>query len=1216
MNSIKKILRTDSFMYVAFAFSIATAAFFIVLPQVSDIGAPTHGPSFAAGLVAAFGGDGGGDGGGGGDPGGGCCGDGGTPTDPGTGGGGGGTTPTAPVCTLSVAETTLVDGQSTTLGWTTIDATSASLSPGFGAVALNGSKVVSPTVTTKYTLTVTNAVGSTNCVITVTVDVPPSAPTCTLTATPASITSGQSATLSWTTQNATNVSLNQNIGAITLNGSKSVSPTTNTTYTLTATGAGGTVSCTGSITVTYPPSTNSCTEFGFDFDIAKYDWNGTGYTKTAYRNDYVTSGSGSQSVATWASAPGASGIVAKAGTTFKIITGGTAGTVRSSEIGAGQNGISHFFICGNIPAPSAPTCTLTATPASITSGQTATLSWTTTNATNVSLNQNIGAITLNGSKSVSPTTNTTYTLTATGAGGTVSCSAPVTVIPVIPGQCVLEITKSANTSTAKINDTLTYTLNFKNIGTVDCTGGGVRIVDQLPAQVQYISETHSGNVTAGYGSTPVYESSSHTMSWNGDVLTPGESGLASVTVKVKERTTCGNYSFDNTAKITSAEYNNFGTWIYSNAVKTDVTNTCQEPAPTCTLTATPASITSGQSATLSWTTTNATNVSLNQNIGAITLNGSKSVSPTTNTTYTLTATGAGGTVTCSAPVTVIPVISEAPVCTLDAAPLSIIRGQSATLSWTTLRATTISLDQGVGVVSATGTRTVSPTVNTTYTLTATNEGGIATCVKTITVTEPEPGPLTCDAFTAAPGTLNAPGTTTLTWATTNAASVTISNGVGIVTEDGSKSVFVNANTTYTLTAVRGTEVKTCTATVAVVPDVVVPRCDAFTVSPSTVKRGASVTLAWDTTNATNVSINPTIGSVSADGSRTATIDANTTFVLTAGNGAATTSCQASVSVESSGGGGGGGGGGSSGPRCTLKASDTSIKSGEKVTLSWKNTRTSDILLKDNRGNVIADSKKDTKIDEDADTIDVRPAKSTAYTLTALNGSKKRTCTVDINVENVSVSSTRTRDPLVAGISLSRVPYTGFDAGPLLTAFFYSLLIIWALAVAYMLVIRREPVLGISLKSKKTPIRGFIPTMQKGVSATTAESSPVIELPMRTIPAPRTIPAGEMASKNAAQGYEQYYAGASLEEMQAEVIPKVVEHTTTHSAPNFELLEARAHDARMLISTDALRFITAQSGTEAEHIELLDMIIGAAKVQYPKEDGWVVINKERILGLLK
>jgi hypothetical protein len=325
------------------------------------------------------------------------------------------------------------------------------------------------------------------------------------------------------------------------------------------------------------------------------------------------------------------------------------------------------------------------------------------------------------------------------------------------------------------------------------------------------------------------------------------------------------------------------------------------------------------------------------------------------------------------------------------------------------------------------------------------------------------------------------------------------------------------------------------------------------------------------------------------------------------------SCQATVTIQSSG----GGGGGSSSPRCTLKASDTSVTSGEKVTLSWKNTRTNDVLLKDSRGNVLADSKKDSKIDEDEDSVDVRPTKSTAYTLTALRGSKKRTCTVDINVENVSVTSTRTRDPLVAGISLSRLPYTGFDAGPLLTAFFYTLLVVWAFGVAYMLVIRREPVLGVSLKPKKSPIREFIPKMQTGVRTTTLAPLPIIELPMRTIPAPRTIPAGEMASKHAAQGYEEYYADAPHEEIQAQPVKEeIVESITTHDAPNFELLEARAHDARMLISTDALRFITAQSGTEAEHIELLDMIIAAAKVQYPKEDGWVVINKERILGLLK
>jgi hypothetical protein len=66
----------------------------------------------------------------------------------------------------------------------------------------------------------------------------------------------------------------------------------------------------------------------------------------------------------------------------------------------------------------------------------------------------------------------------------------------------------------------------------------------------------------------------------------------------------------------------------------------------------------------------------------------------------------------------------------------------------------------------------------------------------------------------------------------------------------------------------------------------------------------------------------------------------------------------------------------------------------------------------------------------------------------------------------------------------------------------------------------------------------------------------------------------------------------------------------------EMLEARAHDAHVLISTDALNFISAQSKTSEEHIELLDMIISVAKAHYPKEDGWVVVNKERILSLLK
>lgn len=78
------------------------------------------------------------------------------------------------------------------------------------------------------------------------------------------------------------------------------------------------------------------------------------------------------------------------------------------------------------PPPAAPTATLTASPETIDSGQSSTLSWQTTNATDVSI-QGIGAVQPNGSQQVTPTASTTYTLTAKGEGGTQSATARVTV---------------------------------------------------------------------------------------------------------------------------------------------------------------------------------------------------------------------------------------------------------------------------------------------------------------------------------------------------------------------------------------------------------------------------------------------------------------------------------------------------------------------------------------------------------------------------------------------------------------------------------------------------------------------------------------------------------------------------------------------------------------------------------------------------------------------
>lgn len=78
------------------------------------------------------------------------------------------------------------------------------------------------------------------------------------------------------------------------------------------------------------------------------------------------------------------------------------------------------------PPPPQPTASLTANPNSIQRGESTTLSWQTTNATDVSI-EGIGAVQPNGSQQVTPTESTTYRLTARGAGGTQEATARVTV---------------------------------------------------------------------------------------------------------------------------------------------------------------------------------------------------------------------------------------------------------------------------------------------------------------------------------------------------------------------------------------------------------------------------------------------------------------------------------------------------------------------------------------------------------------------------------------------------------------------------------------------------------------------------------------------------------------------------------------------------------------------------------------------------------------------
>jgi hypothetical protein len=95
----------------------------------------------------------------------------------------------------------------------------------------------------------------------------------------------------------------------------------------------------------------------------------------------------------------------------------------------------------------------------------------------------------------------------------------------------------------------------------------------------------------------------------------------------------------------------------------------------------------------------------------------------------------GETVTIFAPLDK-PVV--APAVSLDADRYSIQPGQSVTLRWSCENAADVSITPGMGKLASTGSMSVAPHESTTYTLTASGAGGVATATIMIRVLSPSP----------------------------------------------------------------------------------------------------------------------------------------------------------------------------------------------------------------------------------------------------------------------------------------------------------------------------------------------------------------------------------------------------------------------------------------------------------------------------------------------
>jgi peptidoglycan-associated lipoprotein len=80
--------------------------------------------------------------------------------------------------------------------------------------------------------------------------------------------------------------------------------------------------------------------------------------------------------------------------------------------------------------------------------------------------------------------------------------------------------------------------------------------------------------------------------------------------------------------------------------------------------------------------------------------------------------------------------SPSPTISLTASPSAIEKGQSTKISWSSANATGVTIDNGIGTVEASGSRTISPAVSTTYSARAKGPGGTAVAEARVTVTAP------------------------------------------------------------------------------------------------------------------------------------------------------------------------------------------------------------------------------------------------------------------------------------------------------------------------------------------------------------------------------------------------------------------------------------------------------------------------------------------------
>jgi hypothetical protein len=325
--------------------------------------------------------------------------------------------------------------------------------------------------------------------------------------------------------------------------------------------------------------------------------------------------------------------------------------------------------------------------------------------------------------------------------------------------------------------------------------------------------------------------------------------------------------------------------------------------PTASISANPTNINVGQSSTLTWSSMNSTRCIGTGFSTNNAVSGSLVVTPSGNTTYSISCDAGGVAATASQTVTVNSTLSAS----LTASPTTVVSGGSSTLTWTS-NATTKCVGTNFSTANATsGTQVVNPTANTTYSIACDSGGTPVNASATVMVSA------VTASLSANPATILNGQSSTLTWSSNGSRCV----GTGFQTGNapsGTLSVSPTANTTYSIACDNGGATTPATTTVTVNPVTA-----SLSASPATITSGGSSTLSWSS-NGTRCIGNGFSTANAASGTQSVSPTITTTYSVACDAGGAATTAPTTVTVTGT-------------PSASIMSNVTAVPS-NVATISW------------------------------------------------------------------------------------------------------------------------------------------------------------------------------------------------------------------------------------------------------------------------------------------